>query len=106
MASESLRSETACLAQEIAAMSNDLSLELTLVAVEATPSSRDRGACEHADIAGPGWFDSSWELRRGLEVREEEFGDGCLHGWIERFLSAQRAAAGRTASPSASTAIA
>ena len=54
---------------------------------------------------GPGWFDSSWELRRGLDVHEGWFGDDSLNGWIESFLFAQRAS-GRTASPSASTAIA
>lgn len=87
-------------------MTQDPSSELALVAIEGAPSSRDRATREQFGNAGPGWFDSSWELRRGLEVREDSFGDDCLHGWIERFLCAQRAAAGRTASPSASTAIA
>jgi hypothetical protein len=32
---------------------------------------------------GPGWFDSSWELRQGLEVREGLPADARLHEWIE-----------------------
>ena len=60
---------------------------------------------ERAGRDGPGWFDSSWELHRGLEVREEWSDDHRVHGWIEEFLAAQRAI-GRTASPSTSTAIA
>jgi hypothetical protein len=44
--------------------------------------------------AGPGWFDSSWDLRRGLEVREGWPRDAPLRGWIEAFLGAQPGAAG------------
>jgi hypothetical protein len=106
MAGAAVRRETARIAQETAAMSYDLLPELALNAVEAAPSSCDGSARDDARIAGPGRFDSSWELRRGLDVGEDWFGDACLHGWIERLLSAQRAAPGRTASPSASTAIA
>jgi hypothetical protein len=79
---------------------------LALIATDAAPPRRDRVDCDDAGNAGPGWFDSSWELRRGLEVKEDWCGDDRLHGWIENFLRAQRSAAGRTASPSASTAIA
>ena len=62
--------------------------------------------CERADaVAGPGWFDSSWDLRRGLDVCEGWSDEERVHGWIEDFLRTQRAA-GRTASPSAITAIA
>ena len=32
---------------------------------------------------GPGWFDSSWDLQRGLEVREGLPEDAKLHEWIE-----------------------
>ena len=78
--------------------------ELALVATD-TPSHRDDGR-EHVGCAGgPGWFDSSWDLHRGLEVREGWSDDERVHGWIEDFLMTQRAI-GRTASPSASTAIA
>ncbi|HEV7575963.1 MAG TPA: hypothetical protein VGO85_07955 [Caldimonas sp.] len=79
--------------------------ELALVAI-ATP-----GHPQHPERAapfgcsGPGWFDSSWDLHRGLEVREGWSDDDRVRGWIEDFLCAQRAV-GRTASPSASTAIA
>jgi hypothetical protein len=76
--------------------------ELALVAIAPAthPETLARGRA-----AGPGWFDSSWDLRRGLEVREGWSGEDRLHGWIEEFLRAQRSAA-RTASPSESTAIA
>jgi len=39
---------------------------------------------------GPGWFDSSWDLRCGLEVRESWSDSERVHGWIEDFLSNQR----------------
>ena len=32
---------------------------------------------------GPGWFESSWELVRGLEVREGLPGDARLNEWLE-----------------------
>ncbi|MCE9661463.1 MAG: hypothetical protein K8R60_23295 [Burkholderiales bacterium] len=35
---------------------------------------------------GPGWFDSSWELRSGLQVKEGWPADSTLHGWIETWL--------------------
>ncbi len=78
--------------------------QLALVPVaagEAATTSPDRTAM----LAGPGWFDSSWDLRCGLEVREEDAADADLRAWIDGFLGAQRTT-GRIASPSASTAIA
>ena len=48
--------------------------------------------------AGPGWFDSSWELRAGLRVEEGLPADLGVCAWIETWL--QLAAAG--ASPSLS----
>jgi len=47
---------------------------------------------------GPGWFDSSWELRSGLRVEEGLPSDLGVCAWIETWL--QLAAAG--ASPSLS----
>ena len=35
---------------------------------------------------GPGWFNSSWDLRCGLEVREGLPGDAKLNDWIEACL--------------------
>ena len=75
--------------------------EFALVALKPPPR-HDPLACFGG--AGPGWFDSSWELQRGLDVREGWSEDDRVTGWIESFLAAQRS--GRTASPSASTAIA
>jgi hypothetical protein len=41
---------------------------------------------------GPGWFESSWDLQRGLEVREGLPDDAKLQEWIEAFcLRAQPA---------------
>jgi hypothetical protein len=77
--------------------------ELSLVSITVSSRPRDRSLDDRA--RAPGWFDSSWELRSGLDVKEGWFGDDSLNGWIESFLFAQRAS-GRTASPSASTAIA
>jgi hypothetical protein len=106
MASVRARRETVRIAQETTAMSQDLPFELALAATPVAPPSPCRLDAPHAGVDGPGWFDSSWELRRGLEVKEGWFGDDRLHGWIENFLDAQRSAMGRTASPSESTAIA
>jgi len=78
--------------------------QLQLVAIDIRSqghSARETGGRS----VGPGWFDSSWDLRRGLDVREGWSDDERVHGWIEDFLTTQRAI-GRTASPSASTAIA
>ena len=80
------------------------SIELALVAIDTPLRRHDRGE-RMAAVAGPGWFDSSWELQRGLDVRESWADDDRVRGWVEDFLLAQRAI-GRTASPSASTAIA
>jgi len=41
---------------------------------------------------GPGWFDSSWDLQCGLEVREGLPGDAQLHEWIESCLRSGPAA--------------
>jgi hypothetical protein len=75
---------------------------LALVAV-SPPQHGDHA--ERVGGAGPGWFASSWDLRRGLEVREDWSDDDRVRAWVDDFLFAQRAVA-RTASPSASTAIA
>jgi hypothetical protein len=102
MVQMSSRDETACIATE-PAMPHQ-SPELALVAIDIPPHRHDRD--ERIGVAaGPGWFDSSWDLRRGLEVREGWSDDERVHGWIEEFLATQRAI-GRTASPRASTAIA
>ncbi|MES3015960.1 MAG: hypothetical protein V4750_19815 [Pseudomonadota bacterium] len=34
-------------------------------------------------VQGPGWFDSSWELVHGLEVREGVPGDARLGDWLD-----------------------
>jgi hypothetical protein len=37
--------------------------------------------------SGPGWFDSSRELTRGLEVTESAPGDSALNEWIRLCLA-------------------
>ena len=61
-----------------------------------------------AATIGPGWFDSSWDLRCGLEVVEEDQADVALRAWIDSILGAVSAQPrlARVASPSAITAIA
>jgi hypothetical protein len=57
---------------------------------------------------GPGWFESSWDLRSGLDVREEGRADAALRSWIDAFFvaSAVQPRLALVASPSAMTAIA
>ena len=38
---------------------------------------------EVPESKGPGWFDSSWELVRGLDVREGLPGDAGLYEWLD-----------------------
>jgi hypothetical protein len=77
-------------------------LALVPVAARMAPPAAIEGI---AMPIGPGWFDSSWDLRRGLEVREESGADAELRAWIEGFVGDHRTS-GRIVSPSASTAIA
>ena len=51
----------------------------------AEPSAR-RLLAERASHRGPGWFDSSWELHRGCEVREGLPADSTLREWLEAWL--------------------
>jgi len=52
---------------------------LSLLPIENIPVVRPRPV-------GPGWFDSSWELRSGLQVEEGMPADLPLQGWIETWL--------------------
>ena len=64
--------------------------ELALAAIDTLPHRHE--ARESIGAAtGPGWFESSWDLHRGLEVRESWSDDETVHGWIEDFLKTQRA---------------
>ena len=51
-----------------------------------------QGPCLAADeeeqVHGPGWFDSSWELESGLDVREGLPGDARLNEWLTVCLRA------------------
>jgi hypothetical protein len=52
---------------------------LSLLPIETQPASRP-------GPIGPGWFDSSWELRSGLQVKEGLPADLPLQAWIETWL--------------------
>jgi hypothetical protein len=52
--------------------------ECTLRALELTP--------DDERPQGPGWFDSSWELIRGLEVNEAAPFDARTRDWLETCL--------------------
>ena len=60
-------------------MTSALAEPLSLLPIENQPASRP-------GHVGPGWFDSSWELRSGLQVKEGLPADLPLHGWIEAWL--------------------
>ena len=59
---------------------------LALAAEE--PTGPCLAADEEAPLHGPGWFDSSWELMCGLDVREGLPGDACLNEWLTVCLRA------------------
>jgi hypothetical protein len=52
---------------------------LSLLPIETPPVNR-------SGPVGPGWFDSSWELRSGLQVKEGLPADLPLTAWIESWL--------------------
>jgi hypothetical protein len=79
--------------------------ELALVYVTQNRAPLESAGGAASSRGGPGWFDSSFDLHRGLEVKESGSGDAALRAWIDEFLGPQRTA-GRIASPSASTAMA
>ena len=79
-------------------MPTTASQELTLVPIDTPPSPRECHRPEGRSAAGPGWWDSSWDLLRGLDVRE--------HDWEALGFYRASLTALATVSPSASTAIA
>jgi len=47
----------------------------------------DAGMASPPDSStGPGWYDSSWDLRQGLVVREGLPADAQLREWLEHLL--------------------
>ena len=60
-------------------MSSAVAEPLSLLPNENPPASR-------SVPAGPGWFDSSWELQSGLQVKEGLPADLPLCAWIESWL--------------------
>ena len=53
---------------------------LALAAEE--PTGPCLAADQEAPLHGPGWFDSSWDLMCGLDVREGLPGDARLNEWL------------------------
>jgi len=61
-----------------------------LRALKALEALRRAGGDESAlgdETRGPGWFDSSWELENGLEVREGLPADAGLDEWLALCLA-------------------
>jgi len=56
------------------------SAQVTAAALEVMERDDTKNAEEAS--SGPGWFDSSRELVRGLEVTESAPGDSALNEWI------------------------
>ena len=54
----------------------------TLKTLEALRRPVDAGASIDDESHGPGWFDSSWELGQGLDVREGLPVDAGLDEWL------------------------
>ncbi|MEO5882921.1 MAG: hypothetical protein ABIQ06_10950 [Caldimonas sp.] len=75
-------------------MSAAVAVPLSLKPIESRKEDPSRSRPE-----GPGWFDSSWELRAGLQVKEGLPVDLGLCAWIETWL--QLAGGGSGLSPSA-----
>jgi hypothetical protein len=59
--------------------------QVSAAALEAMER-EDTKTAEEAS-SGPGWFDSSRELTRGLEVTESAPGDSALNEWIRLCLA-------------------
>ena len=59
---------------------------LALAAEE--PTGPCLAADQEAPLHGPGWFDSSWDLMCGLDVREGLPGDARLNEWLSVCLRA------------------
>lgn len=56
--------------------------QCTLIALNLAP---------RADVPhGPGWFDSSWDLTQGLEVREGLPADARPNEWLEHCVRSER----------------
>ncbi len=56
--------------------------------VDDEPAGPCLAADEEAGVHGPGWFDSSWDLVSGLDVREGLPGDARLNEWLTVCLRA------------------
>ena len=63
------------------------------LALVAVPASTCLSRREGGRVEGPGWFDSSFELRRGLDVSERWSDDDRVRSWVEDFLTARHVAA-------------
>ena len=69
------------------AMVSMRTLRALALAVEE-PTAPQLAADEAAPLHGPGWFDSSWDLESGLDVREGLPGDARLSEWLTLCLRA------------------
>ena len=59
-----------------------------LGARELQLQSLDHGAAGTAEITSSGWFDSTWELAKGLDIAEGMPSNLPLDGWLQFYLAA------------------
>jgi hypothetical protein len=58
-----------------------------LKALEALRGGAEGDAALADESHGPGWFDSSWELENGLDVREGLPADAGLDEWLAAYVA-------------------
>ena len=54
---------------------------------ESSPATREALSASAEPGFGPGWFDSSWDLQAGLDVREGLPEEARLEAWLDGFHS-------------------
>ena len=72
---------------------------VTALSLQPIDVRHENAARSHGE--GPGWFDSSWELRSGLQVKEGLPSDLGVCAWIESWLHLAGAQGGTSLAMSA-----
>ena len=79
-----------CFIRPLAALAAHAGSHAVVSALTLRALQLDDGAAP--ELQGPGWFDSSWELARGLDVREGLPGDAGVYEWLDVCLRADAVA--------------
>ncbi|WP_418319482.1 hypothetical protein [Piscinibacter sakaiensis] len=53
----------------------------------AQAKAREAASDDGESFSGSGWFDSTWELAKGLEICEVAVGELPLDGWLQLYLA-------------------